>query len=61
MPTYSIHTTVLTLCHSDMFQPSKSLLQGVRQIHFKLYVCVTVHHEYNDVNNQQDATPFSFF
>ena len=23
-------------------------------------VCVTVHHQYNDVNNQQDATTFSF-
>ena len=25
-----------------------------------LDVCVTVHHWYNDVNNQQDATTFSF-
>jgi hypothetical protein len=23
-------------------------------------VCVAVHHQYNDVNNQQDATTFSF-
>ena len=23
-------------------------------------VCVTVHHSYNDVSNQQDATTFSF-
>ena len=23
-------------------------------------VCVTAHHQYNDVNNQQDATTFSF-
>ena len=23
-------------------------------------ICVTVHHQYNDVNNQQDATTFSF-
>jgi hypothetical protein len=23
-------------------------------------VCVTVHHQYNAVSNQQDATPFSF-
>ena len=26
----------------------------------ELDVCVTVHHQYNDVNNQQDATTFSF-
>ena len=25
-----------------------------------LDVCVTVHHQYKDVNNQQDATTFSF-
>jgi hypothetical protein len=25
-----------------------------------LDVCVTVHHQCNDVNNQQDATTFSF-
>jgi len=34
MHTFTINTTVLTLCHSDMFQPSKVLLQGVRQIRF---------------------------
>jgi len=27
---------------------------------FMTDVCVTVHHQYNDVNNQQDATIFSF-
>ena len=27
---------------------------------YELDVCVTVHHQYNDVNNQQDATTFSF-
>jgi len=32
MHTFIINTTVLTMCHSDMFQPSKGLLQGVRQI-----------------------------
>jgi hypothetical protein len=26
----------------------------------KLAVCVTTHRQYNDVNNQQDATTFSF-
>jgi hypothetical protein len=26
----------------------------------ELNVCVTVHHQYSDVNNQQDATTFSF-
>ena len=25
-----------------------------------LDVCATMHHQYNDVNNQQDATTFSF-
>jgi len=29
-------------------------------IQFELDVCVAVHHQYNDVNNQQDATTFSF-
>ena len=24
------------------------------------YVCLTVHHQYNDVSKQQDATTFSF-
>ena len=28
--------------------------------YFDIDVCVTVHHQYNDVNNQQDATTFSF-
>jgi len=27
---------------------------------FEFDVCVTVHHQYNDVSNQQDATVFSF-
>jgi len=27
---------------------------------FELDVCVTAHHQYNDVSNQQDATTFSF-
>ena len=26
----------------------------------ELDACVTVHHQYNDVNNQQDATNLSF-
>jgi hypothetical protein len=26
----------------------------------RLDVCVTVHHQYNDASNQQDATTFSF-
>ena len=26
----------------------------------KFDVCLTVHHQYNDVSNQQDATTFSF-
>jgi len=26
----------------------------------ELDVCLTVHHQYNDVSNQQDATTFSF-
>jgi len=30
-----INITLLALCHSDMFQPSKAYLQEVRQIHFK--------------------------
>ena len=34
MHTYIISTTLLTLCHSDMFQLSKDHLQGVRLIHF---------------------------
>jgi len=28
---------------------------------FILDVCVTVHHQYNDVSKQQDATAFSFY
>ena len=32
--TFIINVTLLTLRHSDMFQPSKGQLQGVRQIHF---------------------------
>jgi len=27
-----INTTVLTMCQSEMFQPSKGLLQGIRRI-----------------------------
>jgi len=34
MQTLIINTTILTLCHSNMFQPSKGHLQGVQQIHF---------------------------
>ena len=30
----NIDATLLTLCHSDMFQPSEGHLQPVRQIHF---------------------------
>jgi len=29
-------------------------------LNHELDVCVTVHHQYNDVSNQQDATTFSF-
>jgi len=32
VPTFPINTTLLTLCQSDMFQPSKGLLQGVRHM-----------------------------
>jgi len=35
MHTFTINPTLLTLCHSAMFQPSKGHLQGVRLIHFK--------------------------
>jgi hypothetical protein len=31
-----------------------------READHLLDVCVTVHHQYNDVSNQQDATTFSF-
>ena len=34
VPTFIINTTLLTLCQSDMFQPSKGLLKGVQQICF---------------------------
>ena len=34
MHTYIINTTLLTLCYSDMFQPSKEHLQEVRLIDF---------------------------
>ena len=34
MHTYIINTTLLTLYNSDVFQPSKSYRQGVRQVHF---------------------------
>jgi len=30
------------------------------QFNKNLDFCVAVHHQYNDVNNQQDATTFSF-
>jgi len=33
MQTLIINTTILTLCHSNMFQPSKGHLQEVQQIH----------------------------
>ena len=39
MRTHIIHTTLLTLFHSDTFRPSKGHLQGVRQIHFNSNVC----------------------
>jgi hypothetical protein len=29
-----INTTLLTLCHTDMFRPSKGHLQGVQEEHF---------------------------
>jgi len=31
---FIINSNLLTLCHSDLFQPSKAHLQGVRQMHF---------------------------
>ena len=34
MHKFIINTTLLTLCHSDMFQFSKGHLQGVFQIYF---------------------------
>jgi len=33
MRTFITNTTLLTLFHSDMFQPSKGHFQGVRQMH----------------------------
>jgi len=33
MCTFIINTTLLMLCHSDMFQHSKGHLQGVQQTH----------------------------
>jgi hypothetical protein len=33
MHTYIIHATLLALCYSDIFQPSKGHPQGVRRIH----------------------------
>jgi len=35
---YIIKATLLSLCHSDMFQSSKSHLQGERQTHFNSLV-----------------------
>jgi hypothetical protein len=34
MHTYIIHITLLALCYSFMFRPSKGHLQGVQLIHF---------------------------
>ena len=30
------------------------------EVIFELEVCVTVHHQYNEVSNQRDAKTFSF-
>ena len=35
MHTFIIYATLSALCHLDMFQPSKSHLQGLRLIHFQ--------------------------
>ena len=66
---YSINTTLLTLCHCDMFRPSKGHNQGAQLIHFNGKVkgqtkiqlinfifmdpCIVV---WISRNNQQDAT-----
>jgi len=34
MHTYMIHTTLLSLCYPDMFQPSKGRTQEARLTHF---------------------------
>jgi len=47
MHIFVINTTLLTLCLSDTFRPSKGHLQGVRHIHFNsltllfYYICCT--------------------
>jgi hypothetical protein len=33
MHTYIINASLLALCHSDMFRPSKAHLQGTRLMH----------------------------
>jgi len=43
MHTYINNIILLTLCHSDMFQPSKDHHQGVRQIHFNSKVNNTIY------------------
>ena len=44
--TFTINTTSLAPSHSDMFQPSKGHLQGVKLIHFnsKFNKTVFIHH-----------------
>ena len=39
---------------------SRFEIWGVRSGVAEVDVCVTVHHQYNDVSKQQDATTFSF-
>jgi len=34
MHTFLFNTILLTLCHFDIFQPSKGHLQGVQLVHF---------------------------
>jgi len=42
-------------------QPWAETLASLVVPNFGLFdVCATVHHQYNDVNNQQNATTFSF-
>ena len=40
--------------------PANLLRFQIKKLQDVLDVCLTAHHQYNDVNNQQDATTFSF-
>jgi len=59
------HSFGLTVPHENQTSRSTNsipdyifLLLLATNISHKLDVCLTVHHQYNDVNNQQDATTF---